>query len=41
MLIEAIIASFFGIFERINNQVADIAVQVGQTPEGWNVYCNG
>ena len=36
MFIDAIMANFAGIFESVNNQVTDIAVQVGQTPAGWN-----
>jgi hypothetical protein len=36
MLIDAIMASFTSMFESVNNQVTDIAVQVGQTPGGWN-----
>jgi len=36
-LIDGIMASFASIFGYVNDQVADIAVQVGQTPEGWNV----
>jgi hypothetical protein len=35
-LIDGIMASFENIFGYVNDQVADIAVQVGQTPEGWN-----
>ena len=35
-LIEGIMASFARIFGYVNDQVADIATQVGQTPEGWN-----
>ena len=35
-LIDAIMASFASIFGYVNDQVSDIAVQVGQTPEGWN-----
>jgi len=35
-LIEGIMASFARIFGYVNDQVADIAVQVGQTPVGWN-----
>ena len=35
-LIDGIMASFERIFESVNNQVADIAVQAGQTPAGWN-----
>ena len=25
-----------GMFDSVNQQVADISVQVGQTPQGWN-----
>jgi len=35
-LIEAIIGSFSGMFDTVNQQVGDIAAQVGQTPQGWN-----
>ena len=35
-LIDGIMASFARIFGYVNDQVADIAVQVGQTPAGWN-----
>jgi hypothetical protein len=35
-LIDAIMASFGGIFDGVNEQVGDIAVQVGQTPQSWN-----
>jgi len=35
-LTDGIMASFASIFGYVNDQVADIAVQVGQTPEGWN-----
>ena len=35
-LIDGIMASFERIFDSVNDQVADIAVQVGQTPAGWN-----
>ena len=34
--IDAIMASFAGIFDSVNQQVGDIAAQVGQTPAGWN-----
>lgn len=36
LFIDAIMASFETMFGEVNNQVADIAVQVGSTPEGWN-----
>lgn len=36
LFIDAIMASFTGIFDGVNEQVQDIATQVGQTPEGWN-----
>jgi hypothetical protein len=35
-LIDGIMASFERIFDDVNTQVADIAVQAGQTPAGWN-----
>ena len=35
-LIDAIMASFTGMFDSVNAQVTDIAAEVGQTPEGWN-----
>ena len=35
-LTDGIMSSFANIFGYVNDQVADIAVQVGQTPEGWN-----
>ena len=35
-LIEAIMSTFTGIFDSVNNQVADVAVQVGTTPTDWN-----
>ena len=35
-LIEAITGQYTGIFESVNNQVSDVASQVGQTPQGWN-----
>src|SRR5699024_12541229 len=35
-LIDAITGQFTGIFESVNNQVTDVAAQVGQTPQGWN-----
>ncbi|MDR1322181.1 MAG: hypothetical protein LBK56_12300 [Gracilibacteraceae bacterium] len=35
-LIEAIIGRFTGIYDSINRQVGEIAVNVGQTPQGWN-----
>ena len=35
-LIDGIVSKFSGIFESINQQVGDIASQVGQTPQGWN-----
>lgn len=35
-LIEGITSKFTGIFESVNQQVGDIASQVGQTPQSWN-----
>jgi len=36
VFIDAIMASFTDMFDQVNTQVADIAEQVGTTPEGWN-----
>jgi len=36
LFIDAIMASFTKMFDQVNTQVTDIAVQVGTTPEGWN-----
>lgn len=36
LFIDAIMSSFESMFSEVNTQVADIAVQVGSTPEGWN-----
>ena len=36
LFIDAIMASFTSMFAEVNNQVQDIAVQVGTTPAGWN-----
>ena len=36
LFIDAIMASFTTMFGEVNNQVQDIAVQVGTTPAGWN-----
>ena len=35
-LIEAITGQYTSIFNSVNSQVADVANQVGQTPQGWN-----
>ena len=40
-LIDGIMGQFSGIYDSINSQVMDIASNVGQTPEGWNVCCKG
>ena len=36
LLNDAVMASFTSMFGMVNDQVTDIAVQVGQTPQGWN-----
>ena len=36
VLIDATMSSFTGMFASVNNKVTDIAVQVGETPGGWN-----
>lgn len=35
-LVDAIMDQYAGIFSSINDQVQDVAAQVGQTPQGWN-----
>ena len=35
-LIDAVTSQFTTMFESVNTQVKDVAVQVGQTPESWN-----
>ena len=35
-LIDAITGQYTSIFNSVNNQVADVANQVGQTPQDWN-----
>ena len=35
-MIDAIMGQFSGIFQSVNDQVNDVAAQVGQTPQGWN-----
>ncbi len=36
MLVGGIMGNLSGLFDSVNRQVADIATQVGQTPQGWN-----
>lgn len=36
MLVGGIMGNLTGMFDNVNQQVADIATQVGQTPQGWN-----
>ena len=36
MLVGGIMSNLSGMFDSVNQQVADISVQVGQTPRGWN-----
>ncbi len=36
LLVEGIISNFTGLFDEVNTKTAEIAGQVGQTPEGWN-----
>ena len=35
-LVGGIMSNLSGMFDSVNQQVADIATQVGQTPQGWN-----
>ena len=39
MLVGGIMSNLSGMFDSVNQQVADISVQVGQTPQGWNGSC--
>ena len=36
MLVGGIMSNLSGMFDSVNQQVADIATQVGQSPQGWN-----
>lgn len=36
MLVNGIMENLSGMFDNVNRQVADISVQVGQNPQGWN-----
>lgn len=40
-LIEAIMSQFANMYDTINAQVGDIAANVGQTPEAWELYYKG
>jgi len=41
LLIDGITSNFQGMFDEVNTKVADIASQVGQTPQGWNANIFG
>ena len=36
MLVGGIMGNLSGMFDSVNQQVADVSVQIGQTPQGWN-----
>ena len=36
LLVSGIMSNLSGMFDSVNEQVADISVQIGQTPQGWN-----
>ena len=36
ILVGGLMSNLSGMFDSVNQQVADISVQVGQTPQGWN-----
>ena len=40
-LIEAVTAQFTTLFEFVNQQVGEVAANVGQTPGAWDVCCKG
>ncbi|MCL2774935.1 MAG: hypothetical protein FWD71_16540 [Oscillospiraceae bacterium] len=37
ILISGILSNFSGMFNEVNTKVGEIASQVGQTPQWWNV----
>ena len=41
LLIEGIMGNFIGMFDGINIRIGEVAANVGATPAGWNVYCEG
>ena len=36
MLVGGVMDNLSGMFDAVNNQVADVSAQIGQTPQGWN-----
>jgi len=40
-LIGGITGNYQGMFNELNTKVGDIAAQVGQTPQGWELCCKG
>ena len=36
LLVQGTMSNLSGLFDNVNQQVSDIAAQVGQTPQGWN-----
>jgi hypothetical protein len=41
VLIGGIMDNLMGLFGNMNQQIADIATQIGMTPQAWNVCCKG
>ena len=37
LLVDGIMANFEGLFTDVNNQVGEVAAQVGSSPAAWNV----
>jgi hypothetical protein len=38
-LISAIMDQFSNLFATVNEQIGEVAAEVGQTPQGWNYAC--
>ena len=41
LLIDGIMGNLEGLFDTVNTQVGEIAVQVGTTPAAWELCCKG
>ena len=41
ILVGGILDNFRGLFANLNQQIGDVAAQVGMTPQAWNVCCKG
>jgi len=41
LLVDGIMGNLGGLFDNVNNQVGEIATQVGTSPAAWDVCCKG